>query len=130
MKTIGLVLGTAGGLACAVLGLQWMADASRQRDYQAVTALLGQDPDRLQLAAYLLLAALVAGVMGGVLAHNNRGHAAAAVLLIGGIAPGVVDPRAFVVTCVLILAGILSLELRTETCVRVLGRGRPSQSLG
>lgn len=130
MRTVALVLGCCGGLACSVLGLQWFRDAARQSAYPALAALLGQDPWRLELAAYAMLAAFAAGVLGGILAYQNRGRAATALLLGGGILPGLIDPRAFVVTCVLILAGILSLELRPTPTVRFVGARRTSQSLG
>lgn len=130
MRTIALLLGSCGGIGCSVLGVQWLREAARYQEFPAVAALVGQDPGRLQLTAYLMLAALAAGIVGGILAYQNRGRAAAVVLLTAGVLPGILDARAFVVTCVLILAGILSLELKPETRLRLMPRSRPSQSLG
>lgn len=130
MRTIALVLGASGGLASALLGLQWLDQASRQRSYATLAAAIGQDPGRLEIAAYMLVAALIAGVFGGILAYRGEGKTAAVVLLVGGLAPGLVDPRAFVVTCVLVLAGILSVELRAARRVPLLSRDSISHSLG
>lgn len=121
LKTIALIVGAIGGSFCGALGLEWMRDLAHQ---QAI----GQDPLRVQIAAYALMLALVGGVAGGFLALGNRGRWAATIFLIAGIVPGLIDPRAFVVTCVLVLGGILSFELRPDLPTRYTPR--PQRSLG
>ena len=65
----------------------------------------------LAVAAYTLLGAMVAGVMGSVFAWQCRSRTAGTILLTAGLVPGIFDLRAFLVTCVLILAGILAYGL-------------------
>ena len=121
LRTIALLVGAIGGSLCGALGLEWMRDLGHQ---QAI----GQDPLRVQIAAYALMLALIGGVAGGFLALGNRGRSAAAIFLAAGIVPGLIDARAFVVTCVLVLGGILSLELRPDLPARY--PTRPQRSLG
>ncbi len=60
---------------------------------------------------YVLLAALTAACIGGMLVLQGRSRAASALLCAAGIIPGLVEPRAFVATFLLVFAGLLTPSL-------------------
>ena len=127
MRRVGLILGGVGGLACGALGVHWLGEAERSEANPVLAYALGRDPEQLKLAAILLVAAMLAGVLGGIAAHRSRSRAAGVLMVIAGALPGIIDPRAFVATCVLILAGLLCIDVCAEHRVRRLsglGPGR------
>jgi hypothetical protein len=117
MRIIGLVLGVIGGLLAGMLGLTWIRDASRMRELVDAARSLGVDTgevDKLVIAAYILLAAMVVGVVAGMLAFKGKGRLAAAMMIMAAIAPALFAPKALVFTFVLLLGGLLSLAARPK----------------
>ena len=60
---------------------------------------------------YVLIAALVVACVGGLLILQRRTRFAAAALGAAGIIPGLLEPRAFVATFLLVFAGLLAASL-------------------
>jgi len=117
MRIVGLVLGVIGGLLAGMLGLTWIRDASRMRELVDAARSLGVDTgevDKLVIAAYILLAAMVVGVVAGMLAFKGKGRLAAAMMIMAAIAPALFAPKALVFTFVLLLGGLLSLAARPK----------------
>lgn len=112
MRWATLILGTCGGLTCGHLGALWLRESWRLRADPELAAAMGRDPAIAIASALALLLAMIAALAGGVLAHNCRARTSGALLIVAGLAPGMFDPRAFVVGSVLCLAGILALGLR------------------
>lgn len=108
MRWLVSSLGMVGAAGAGHLGLRWLEDAAR---HQAVLGSFGHDHVLLSVTAYALMGAMVAGVLGSMLAWQRRGRTAGTILLTAGLVPGILDLRAFVVTCILILAGLLAYEL-------------------
>lgn len=109
MRWLVSILGLVGGLAAGHLGLRWIEHAARLQG--TATAVTEHQAVLMALTGYVLVAAMVSAVLGSLLAWQQRGRYAGTVLLLSGIVPGVFDLRAFVVTCVLILAGMLAYGL-------------------
>ena len=111
MRIVGLVLGIIGGLLAGMLGLTWMRDANRMRELIDAARNLGVDTgevDKLVIAAYILLAVMVVGIVAGVLAFRGKGKIAAPLMILGAIAPALFAPKALVFTFILLLGGLLS----------------------
>jgi len=117
MRIVGLILGVIGGLLAGVLGLTWLRDASRMRELVDAARSLGVDTgevDKLVIAAYILLVAMVVGIAAGVLAFKGKGKIAAALMIISAIAPALFAPKALVFTFILLLGGLLSLAAKPK----------------
>ncbi len=111
MRWLICLLGLAGSAAAGHLALQWLRDAAHLQSSLERATVAEPSVVVLSLAGYLLLASMVAGVIGAGLATQHRGRSAGTVLLVAGIVPGIVDLRAFVATSVLILASMLAYGL-------------------
>lgn len=120
MRRVGLILGGVGGLACGALGVHWLGEAERTEANPVLAYALGRDPEQMKLAAILLVAAMLAGLLGGIAAHMSRSRSAGVLMLIAGALPGIIDPRAFVASCVLILGGLLCIDFCAEQRARRL----------
>ncbi len=120
MRWLVSLLSLGGGAAAGHLGLRWLDEAARHRAALGPAAAMEHETVLLTVAAYSLLGAMLAGVLGGALAWQERGRTAGTVLLTAGLIPGILDLRAFMITCVLILAGMLGYGLG--------GRARPLTS--
>jgi hypothetical protein len=117
VRTLRLTFGILGGIAAGSLGLKWLNDASQMRDLIDTVRNAGLNTteiDNLVTGAYLLIASMVLGVTGGILAFKGRGKLAAALMLLGALAPVVFAPRAIVFTSLLLIAGILSFTAKPE----------------
>lgn len=117
MRITGLILGVIGGLLAGTLGLTWMQDANRMRELIAAARNLGVDTgevDKLIIAAYILLAAMVVGIVAGVLAFKGKGKIAAPLMILGAIAPALFAPKALVFTFILLLGGLLSFAAKPK----------------
>jgi hypothetical protein len=117
MRIVRLVLGVIGGLLAGMLGLIWIRDASRMRELVDSARSLGVDTgevDKLVIAAYILLAAMVVGVVAGVLAFKGKGKVAAPLMIVGAIAPALLAPKALVFTFILLLGGLLSFAAKPK----------------
>lgn len=110
MRWLVSLLGLLGAAGAGHLGLRWLEQVARR---QAAAGPLAVEHEAvlLSVAAYALLGAMVAAVLGSVLAWQRRGRTAGTILLTAGLVPGILDLRAFMVTCVLILAGMLAYGL-------------------
>lgn len=117
MRWLVSILGLCGGTAAGHLGLRWIEDAARR---QATVPTLAAEHQAVLLAltGYVLVAAMVAAFLGSLLAWQQRGRSAGTVLLVAGVVPGIFDLRAFVVTCLLILAAMLAYGLSTRAPAR------------
>jgi len=117
MRIVGLILGILGGLAAGALGMKWLSDAHQMRELIGAARGLGVDTgelDKLIIAAYILLAAMVLGIIGGVLAFKGKGKIAAGLMLVGALLPVVFAPKALVFTFLLVVGGGLSLLARPK----------------
>ena len=61
---------------------------------------------------YALIAALAAACIGGVMVLQGRNRVASIVLCASGVIPGLLEPRAFVATFLLVFAGLLAASLQ------------------
>jgi hypothetical protein len=107
VKTSGFILAVLGSTAAGSLGLSWLrgtgcAPIARTTDSWPLVF------DATLLGGYLLVAALVAGCISATMIVQNRTRLAGALLTSAGVIPGLVEPKAFVVTFVLIFAGLLT----------------------
>jgi hypothetical protein len=117
MRITSLILGVIGGLLAGTLGLTWMQDANRMRELIAAARNLGVDTgevDKLIIAAYILLVAMVVGIVAGVLAFKGKGKIAAPLMILGAIAPAFFAPKALVFTFILLLGGLLSFAAKPK----------------
>ncbi len=114
--------GAVGAVAACLMGVMWLSDALRPQ----VPALgqVGDDPVATLAAAAALLAATIASVIGSVLAQRPDPRGTATMLLLAGLVPGLIDPRAFVVTWLICLAGMLATSLEPRQVHR---RRRPTR---
>lgn len=111
MRILGLILGILGGLIAGFLGMKWMGDAdSLQASIEAARKLGANmsDLDKMVTASYMLISAMVAGIVGGILAMMGKGKIAALLMLAGAILPAIWAPKSLVFTCILLLGGIVS----------------------
>jgi hypothetical protein len=117
MRIVGLCLGVIGGLLAGMLGVTWMRDANRMRELVDTARSLGVDTgevDKLVLAAYLLLAVMIVGIVAGVLAFKGKGKIAAPLMILSALAPALFAPKALVFTFLLLLGGLLSFAARPK----------------
>jgi hypothetical protein len=117
MRIAGLILGVIGGLLAGMLGMTWMRDANRMRELIEAAKSLGVDTgevDKLVIAAYILLAVMVVGIVAGVLAFRGKGKIAAPLMILGAIAPALFAPKALVFTFILLLGGLLSFAAKPK----------------
>ncbi|MCH9686937.1 MAG: hypothetical protein K0V04_36215 [Deltaproteobacteria bacterium] len=105
------ILGAAGGAAAGHVGLQWLGDAAGRQATLADPSVATHDLVLVWVAGYVMVAAMVAAMVGSLLAWQQRGRSAGTVLLVAGVVPGIIDLRAFLVTSVLILAAMLAYGL-------------------
>ena len=111
MRILGLILGILGGLAAGFLGMKWMGDANHLKASIDAARKMGvnmAEVDKMATAAYMLIGAMVAGIVGGILAMMGRGKIAALLMLAGAIVPAIWVPKSLIFTCLLLLGGIVS----------------------
>lgn len=111
MRIAGLILGILGGLAAGFLGMKWMGDADSLKASIEAARKLGANMaelDKMVMASYMLIGAMVAGIVGGILAMMGKGKIAALLMLAGAILPAIWAPKSLVFTCILLLGGIVS----------------------
>jgi hypothetical protein len=111
MRIAGLILGILGGLAAGFLGMKWMGDANSLKGQIEVVRKMGvnmDELDKMATASYMLIGAMVAGILGGILAMMGKGRIAALLMLAGAILPAIWAPKSLVFTCILVLGGIVS----------------------
>jgi hypothetical protein len=95
MRLFSFGISLAGAIGSGALGLSWLRAAPS--DFSSVA-----------IAGYLLVLSLVLGCIGGMLILQRRDRFAAPLLLAIGLAPGLAEPKAFVVTFLLVLAAFLT----------------------
>ncbi len=115
MRIAGFIIGVLGALAAGALGATWLSDAAKYQDQLEQAAALGLDVGNIVTAGWLLVAALVAGIVGGVFALRGKGRVAAGLMIGAAVAPGLFEPKAFVFTFLLIVAGLVSLGAKPRT---------------
>jgi hypothetical protein len=122
MRIVGLVLGIIGGLLAGFLGMKWLSDAHQMREMIQLAKDLGVDMrelDKMVIAAYVLIAGMLMGIAGGVLAFKGKGRIAAMLMLVGALLPVVFAPKALAFTFLLLVGGALSMMARPkESAVR------------
>jgi len=99
---ISIVATMVGGVAAGAMGLSWLSTPPPSSSWSMTTG-VG--------TGYVLLAALAAACVGGLLVSQGRCRVASVVLCAAGILPGLVEPRAFVATFLLVFAGLLTSSL-------------------
>jgi hypothetical protein len=111
MRILGLILGILGGLFAGFLGMKWMGDAESLKGQIELARKMGvnmADLDKMVTASYILIGAMVAGIVGGVLAMMGKGKIAAVLMLGGAILPAIWAPKSLIFTCLLLVGGIVS----------------------
>lgn len=111
MRILGLILGILGGLAAGYLGMKWMGDANSLKASIDAARKMGvnmAELDKMATASYMLIGAMVAGIVGGILAMMGRGKIAALLMFAGAILPAIWVPKSLIFTCLLLLGGIVS----------------------
>ncbi|HEV2841101.1 MAG TPA: hypothetical protein VGW39_07250 [Chthoniobacterales bacterium] len=111
MRILGLILGILGGLIAGFLGMKWMGDADSLKTSIEAARKLGANMaelDKMVTASYMLIGAMLAGIVGGILAMMGRGKIAALLMLAGALLPAIWVPKSLVFTCILLLGGIVS----------------------
>jgi hypothetical protein len=93
MRYVSFGISVVGAVGAGTLGLSWLR---------------GMPATNTVIAAYVLVLALVVGSIGGMLILQRRDRLAATVLLAAGFLPGLFEPKAFVATFLLVLAGFLT----------------------
>jgi hypothetical protein len=114
VRITGLIFSLLGAVAAGTLGLSWLQDAARFEREAMLARAVGVDTGHLTLASYALVGALVLGCVAGAFILQGRCRLAGALCLAAGIAPGMLEPKAFVVTFLLIMAGFLAYGSATE----------------
>jgi len=119
MKIAVLILGILGSLASVALGGKWVSDANKYEKSivaleQMATRMAPQarppqldELKRLVKAGWLMVGLGLVAFIASILVFKTP-KISAILLLIAGIAPGLLAPKAFVGTLFLILAGILA----------------------
>lgn len=110
MRILGLILGILGGVGAGLLGMKWMGDADSLKASIEAARKLGANMaelDKLATASYMLIGAMVAGIIGGILAMMGKGKIAALLMLAGAILPAIWAPRSLVGTFLLVIGGIV-----------------------
>ncbi len=118
MRIVGLILGVLGGLLAGMLGITWMRDANRMRELVDAARNLGVDTgevDKLIIAAYILLVAMIVGLVAGVLAFRGKGKIAAPLMILGALAPAIFAPKALVFTFILLVGGLFSFAAKPKS---------------
>jgi hypothetical protein len=95
MRLVSFGISLVGAVGSGALGLSWLRAAPSGLSSVAV-------------AGYLLVLSLVLGCIAGMLVLQRRDRIAAPLLLACGLLPGLAEPKAFVVTFVLVLAAFLT----------------------
>lgn len=124
MRFVVLALGALGGLVAAALGMNWIAqynDLQRllaRDDIQLVVQSVDMDAQvaaaaLLMRASYVLLAGLVLGVAGGVMAVRRRGRLAAALMVAAPVIAAVLAPKSLFASALLLIGGALALLVKT-----------------
>ncbi len=106
---ICIVAAMVGGVAAGAMGLSWLSEPPPSSSW-AMTTGVG--------TGYVLLAALAAACVGGLLVLQGRCRVASVVLCAAGLVPGLVEPRAFVATFLLVFAGLLTSALPKRRTAR------------
>lgn len=99
---ICVVATVVGGLAAGLMGLSWLDSPPPGSAWSMATG-VG--------TGYALLTALAAACAGALLVLQGRGRPASILLFSAGVVPGLLEPRAFVATFVLVFAGLLAASL-------------------
>lgn len=110
MRILGLILGILGGLAAGFLGMKWMGDANSLKASIEAARKLGANMaelDKMATASYMLIGAMVAGIVGGILAMMGKGKIAALLMLAGAIVPAIWAPKSLIFTFLLVIGGIV-----------------------
>src|SRR5262245_51441602 len=111
MRISALILGILGGLAAALLGIKWLADAAQARHSIAAIKAMGvniNEIESLVRAAYCLLGSLALGIAGGVFSLKGNGKVAAALLIAGAIVPAMFSAKTLIATLFLVIVALLA----------------------
>lgn len=106
-----IVAAVVGGVATGAMGLAWLESPPPGSTWSMVTVVA---------TGYALLVALAASCVGAVMVLQGRTRLAAITLGAAGVLPGLLEPRAFVTTFMLVFAGLLASSLPRR---RVRARG-------
>jgi len=115
MRILGLILGILGGLAAGFLGMKWLGDVNHLKAQIELLRSAGgsmAELDKMVTAAYMLIGAMGAGIVGGILAMMGKGKIAALLMLAGAIVPAIWAPKSLIFTCLLVIGGIVSFFAR------------------
>jgi hypothetical protein len=91
--------------------MKWMGDAESMKGQIELARKMGvnmAELDKMLTASYMLIGAMVAGIVGGILAMMGKGKIAAVLMLAGPIVAAIWVPKSLIFTCFLLLGGIVS----------------------
>jgi hypothetical protein len=91
--------------------MKWMGDADSLKTSIEAARKLGANMaelDKMATASYMLIGAMVAGAVGGILAMMGKGKIAALLMLAGAIVPAIWAPKSLIFTFLLLIGGIVS----------------------
>ena len=111
MRIAVLVLGILGGLLGGLLGMNWIAEYNEAQGMVAELEAAGADLseiESLMRAAYVLLAGVVLGIAGGVMAFKGNGKMAGGLMLATPIIAAVMAPASLMGSFLLIIGGGLA----------------------
>lgn len=116
MKFATLILGILGGLAAGFLGVKWIGDLAQLNELQvAMAQSMGTDIGGMRVAALLLLAGSVAGIVGGVLAFRGKFLVGGVIMLAAGVLPVMFASQAIIFTLLLMIGGVVALVAHWKT---------------
>ena len=118
MRIAALIMGILGGLASGMLGMKWISDYNDAKALIESIGSMGVDMgeiNAMHTAGFILLAGLVAGIAGGILAFVGKGKLGAPLLLAFAILPAFFAAKSLVFTFLLIIAAVLAFMAKPKT---------------
>lgn len=114
MRIAALILGILGGLASGALGMTWISDYNKSKELIESMKAMGAAGaelgalDGMVTAAYIMLAGLVIGIVGGILALKGKGKIGGPLMIIFAILPAFFAGKALIFTFLLLIGGVLA----------------------
>lgn len=97
-----IVAAMAGGVAAGAMGISWLQAPPPASQWSMLTGVA---------TGYALLGSLACACAGALLVLQGRHRVAGLVLSTAGVLPGLLEPRAFVATFLLVFAGLIASSL-------------------
>ncbi|MDP6634524.1 MAG: hypothetical protein QGG42_06480 [Phycisphaerae bacterium] len=123
MRMTCLIIGIVGGICCGLLGMQWISDYNESKALiDIVEEVAGESEElaeleRAVISAYMLLAATVLGIAGGILGFVGKGKIGAPVMLVGAILPAVFALPSLLAGSLLIIGAVFAFLAKPKTAM-------------